>query len=222
MEGVDKETYDLFSGVLKETFGLIGVGKSVLTEFACDLTGFNFYKEDVSDWALKKFYSDKEFSLALQFHLMVTRRAVTDEALLKGGWKDRSDIEDRAFAHMMSKKGMISQSDYECYEKVWKTYNQDLPKPLIIHLDAKPETCLERIRLRNRKMETGITLDYLTSLQESYAILLEKMKEEGYIVLTVPWEKFIAASSVVPALAKHYGLCLRSGSKHMKIELEQY
>jgi deoxyadenosine/deoxycytidine kinase len=38
----------------------------------------------------------------------------------------------------------------------------------LVYLRAKPETCLERIRTRNRPEEQSITLDYLNQLHERH------------------------------------------------------
>ncbi|CAF4715941.1 unnamed protein product, partial [Rotaria magnacalcarata] len=46
------------------------------------------------------------------------------------------------------------------------TSNDACHLDLIIYLRAKPETCLERIKSRNRPEEQSITLDYLQQLHE--------------------------------------------------------
>lgn len=38
----------------------------------------------------------------------------------------------------------------------------------LVYLRAKPETCLERIRTRNRPEEQSITVDYLKQLHERH------------------------------------------------------
>ncbi|CAF1373708.1 unnamed protein product [Rotaria magnacalcarata] len=48
------------------------------------------------------------------------------------------------------------------------TSNDACHLDLIIYLRAKPETCLERIKSRNRPEEQSITLDYLQQLHERH------------------------------------------------------
>ncbi len=48
------------------------------------------------------------------------------------------------------------------------TSNDACHLDLIIYLRAKPETCLERIKTRNRPEEQSITLDYLKQLHERH------------------------------------------------------
>jgi deoxyadenosine kinase len=44
-----------------------------------------------------------------------------------------------------------------------------MKKPnIIVHLDLSPQDALERIRMRNRGCESGISLEYLESLHAAY------------------------------------------------------
>lgn len=48
---------------------------------------------------------------------------------------------------------------------------------LQVYLRAKPETCLERIRSRNRSEEQSITLDYLRQLHELHEGWLSRQSD---------------------------------------------
>lgn len=48
---------------------------------------------------------------------------------------------------------------------------------MIIHLDVSPEKSLERIKLRGRECESGITLEYLQRLHAGYEEWLTKISK---------------------------------------------
>lgn len=60
---------------------------------------------------------------------------------------------------------------------------------LIVHLDVSPEDSLERIKLRNRSMETTITLEYLTNLKNAYDRFLHDISRV-IPVIRVDWSDF--------------------------------
>jgi len=60
---------------------------------------------------------------------------------------------------------------------------------LIVHLDVSPEDSLERIKLRNRSMETSISLEYLTNLKSAYDRFLHDISRV-IPVIRVDWSDF--------------------------------
>ena len=55
----------------------------------------------------------------------------------------------------------------------------------IIFIDADPDTCLGRIRGRERDGEAGISLEYLKQLRAQYGVWLEDMRRRGIPVTVV-------------------------------------
>ena len=60
----------------------------------------------------------------------------------------------------------------------------DIPKPdLIIYLQAKPETLLERIRSRGNEFEKNITLSYLRKITDAYTEYFYSYKESPILII---------------------------------------
>ena len=54
---------------------------------------------------------------------------------------------------------------------------------VIVYLDVTPEESLRRIKLRQRECESGVTLEYLTSLHAAYDEFLRAVRGAGWDVL---------------------------------------
>ena len=74
---------------------------------------------------------------------------------------------------------------------------------LIIHLDVKLDESLRRIKIRARGCETGITVEYLTKLYNTYE---EFFKEISKVipVIRVNYSKFKTAEEMAQIIKKEY------------------
>jgi deoxyadenosine/deoxycytidine kinase len=83
---------------------------------------------------------------------------------------DRSIYEDaEIFTRAALELGTMSERDYETYRRVFHLIVDRLPAPdLLLYLHAPVPVLLERIRARGRRMESGITLEYLSLLDSFY------------------------------------------------------
>jgi len=154
--------------------GNIGSGKTSLTERIGERLGYRTAYESVSDNPyLTDFYIDmKKWAFHLQVFFLGHRAEQHFEL-----WNDpRSAIIDRSiyedayiFARALNHMGNLSETDYHAYKKVFDLIVRGLPEPdLLIYLKAPVPVLMERIRLRARNMETGISSDYLTLLESFY------------------------------------------------------
>ncbi len=162
------------SGKLVLVAGNIGTGKTSLTERLGDRLGWRTAYESVIDNPyLSDFYQDMaawSFNLQIFFlghraqqHLELVRDSNSAIA-------DRSIYEDvKIFARALHHQGSLSERDYLSYRRVFQLIADHLPEPdLLIYLIASPEILLHRIEERGRKMESGITLEYLSLLDSFY------------------------------------------------------
>lgn len=162
------------AGKLVLVAGNIGTGKTSLTERLGDRLGWRTAYESVIDNPyLSDFYQDMT---AWSFHLQVYflgHRAQQHLDLVedpRSAIADRSIYEDvKIFARALLQQGSLSERDYMAYRRVFNLVAGHLPEPdLLIYLKAPPPVLLDRIVERGRKIEAGITLEYLSLLDRFY------------------------------------------------------
>ncbi len=162
------------AGKLVLVAGNIGTGKTSLAERLGERLGWRTAFESVIDNPyLGDFYNDMN---AWSFHLQVYflgHRAQQHLELVKdpnSAIADRSIYEDvKIFARALYQQGSLTERDFRSYQRVFQLIADQLPEPdLLIYLIAPPEILLKRIEERGRKIESGISLEYLTLLDSFY------------------------------------------------------
>jgi len=83
---------------------------------------------------------------------------------------DRSIYEDAfIFARALNAMGNLTDKDYQTYLSLYRIVIENLPKPdLLIYLKAPVPVLMRRIEERARSMETGISEEYLSLLNQYY------------------------------------------------------
>jgi deoxyadenosine/deoxycytidine kinase len=172
--------------------GNIGVGKSTLAARIAQNPGWVAGYESVEDNPyLKDFYYHMRvfqmddcpvtdplnyYSFALQTYFLASRmnqhiRLASIDANIVC---DRSVYEDKEiFAKALVASGALSERDYDTYLLLYNAVVSRLMTMLcqptrVIYLRATPETCLDRVRARDRSIETGVTYEYLNDLHGRY------------------------------------------------------
>lgn len=154
--------------------GNIGSGKTSLTERVGERLNWRTAFESVADNPyLPSFYADmRQWSFHLQVFFLGHRARQHLEM-----WNDpRTAIIDRSiyedafiFARALNHMGNLSELDYQSYRQVFELVVQSLPPPtLLVYLKAPVPVLVERIHKRARGMESGISADYLTLLDNYY------------------------------------------------------
>jgi deoxyadenosine/deoxycytidine kinase len=170
--------------------GNIGVGKSTLTGLLGQRLGWEPFYEAVADNPyLADFYADMTRYAFHSQMFFLSRRLRHHRRLLDfpgSVIQDRSVYEDaEIFARLLYEQGHIEERDYRTYRELYEVLVLFLPPPdLVVYLRASVPTLLQRISLRGREFERGITPDYLEQLNAFYA---SWMREFSLCpVLTVP------------------------------------
>ena len=154
--------------------GNIGVGKTSLTDRLGARMGWLTGYESVSDNPyLPDFYADMK---TWSFHLQVYFLGHRADQYLQIARAPRSAILDRSiyedafiFARALHHMGNLSERDYMSYRRIFEVVVNSLPAPhLLIYLKAPVEVLMERIRVRARGIETGISAEYLSLLDTFY------------------------------------------------------
>ena len=198
--------------------GTIGVGKSTLTTELARALNFEPVLEEVDgNPYLDLFYKDmKAYGTMMQVWLLnhrfrQHREFVTRISLgkIRGVVQDRTIWEDTIFARMLNEhpERIISDLDYNTYLDLFDNMVlRELVFPqILIYLDVRPETAIERIRRRGRVMEQTITLEYLRFLKSNYDQFIQEMEQAGVRILRIPWENFVPIPEVV-RLVHEYSL----------------
>lgn len=183
------------------TAGMIGAGKSTLTEIIAETFKTQaFYEEVDNNPILDKFYEDPEkWAFSLQIYFLNKRFKAIKQALSDdNNVLDRSIYEDALFTQINNEQGNISDVDMRIYNELLDNMMEELkglPKKapdLLIYLDADFDTILEHIKTRGREYEQCDNdpelLEYYRTLWEHYSEWYEnynyspkmKIKVESY------------------------------------------
>ncbi len=195
---------DLFIGIA----GMIGAGKSTLATALGEHLDLPVYFEPVQDNAyLADFYRDtKQYSFATQIYLLNARFQQHQEIIWRGGGgvQDRTIYEDAVFAKMLVQLDLMDARDYETYLSLFRHMSNFMCRPnLIVYLDVKPARSLERIKMRSRDVETGISLEYLEALYQGYDDFVNEISRTIPVV-RVDYDRFRTADEMAVAIEQEY------------------
>ncbi|QQR48702.1 deoxynucleoside kinase [bacterium] len=173
--------------------GNIGVGKSTfLTKFAQHCPEITVVQEPLDSWdkhfsgqsLLERFYADpKRWAYTLETMTMIARirdhlreqenanpLRVMERSIYSGHY---------CFGINSKLNGFLSDLEWLIYSQ-WIDYSfskKCLPPHGFIYLRTTPEVCFERIGLRGRESEKGISLEYVRQIHDQHENFL--IKKEG-------------------------------------------
>ncbi len=188
--------------------GIIGAGKTTLATALAQHLGLDVHYEPVTDNEyLADFYREtKRYSFAMQVYLLNRRFQQHQEIIWRGrgGVQDRTIYEDAIFARTLRDMDLMDSRDYETYVTLFRNLSNFMCRPnVIIYLDVTPEKSMERIKARDRGVESGITLEYLTRLYGNYEEFLHEISRL-IPVLRVRWDEFWEVERLAEAVAREY------------------
>ncbi len=201
---IETRLNDLFIGIA----GLIGAGKTTLATALGEHLGLPVYYEPVQDNEyLADFYADTaRYSFATQIYLLNRRFQQHQEIIWRGGGgvQDRTIYEDAVFAKTLVDQDLMDERDYRTYLDLFRHMSNFMCRPnVIVYLDLSPESSMERIRMRNRDVESSIPMEYLVSLHREYTSFIEDISR-SVPVIRVDWERFRDAEEMAEVIEREY------------------
>ncbi|MFN7143914.1 MAG: deoxynucleoside kinase [Myxococcota bacterium] len=195
---------DLFIGIA----GMIGAGKSTLATALGQHLGLPVYYEPVQDNEyLADFYRDTaRYAFATQIYLLNRRFQQHQEIIWRGGGgvQDRTIYEDAVFARTLVTLGLMEDRDYRTYVSLFRHMSNFMCRPnVIVYLDVSPERSLERIKVRQRGVESGVTLEYLTALHAEYESFLADISR-SVPVIRIDWDQFRNVEEMAAVIEREY------------------
>lgn len=188
--------------------GMIGAGKSTLATSLAKHLGIKAYYEPVeNNEYLADFYRDTaKYSFQMQVYLLTRRFQQHQEIIWRGesAVQDRTIYEDSVFAAMLAKSGLMEERDYRTYKQLFRYMSNFMCKPnVIVYLDVTPERSLERIKMRNRDVETNVSIGYLRNLYDEYQIFLKDISRV-IPVISIDYDHFATVDEMAAVIHREY------------------
>lgn len=171
--------------------GNIGAGKTTLTTMLAKHYGWEAQFEDVDhNPYLDDFYQDmSKWSFALQMYFLGSRFRQIKEIRESGKnvIQDRTIYEDaHIFAENLNEMNLLSDRDFQNYSSLFKLMTSFVSAPdLLIYLKADISTLTKQIAKRGRDYEAGISIDYLSRLNNKYENWINNYKEGKLLIIDV-------------------------------------
>ena len=146
----------------------IGAGKTTLLTKLCQELRVPVFLEPVQEWQewLKLFYEDPE-RWGMSFNMKVL--------LSFSKWRDnnffalyeRSPLSNRyVFSELQKQDGKMTSLELKLFENIYEQISW-VPD-VLIYIKTDPEVCMNRMKTRGRSCETGVSLEYLKSINDKY------------------------------------------------------
>lgn len=157
--------------------GIIGVGKTTLTEKLSDSLGCKalFEAYDTNPFMPDVYAGRKELALDSQLYFLTSRiEQLNYDSLAQG----QTAISDYIFdKELIYARRLLNAQQLALYEKIYPPFSAKIAAPvLVIYLQDSVQKCLERIHRRNRSYEQEIELQFLEALNCDYEQLFRDWK----------------------------------------------
>ena len=165
--------------------GPIGVGKTSLVDRL--VRRFEAVKvlEDVENPFLPDFYQDRPgAAFQTQMYFLLSRYKQQQEIVQRELFQrtlvsDYCFQKDRIFAYLT-----LSDDELMLYDKLYTVLEPQVPVPdLALYLTADVDTCMARIRRRQRSFERQISEEYLAELVDAYNHFFHYYKASPLLVI---------------------------------------
>ena len=150
--------------------GPIGVGKTTLVDLLARRFEGVKVLEDVENPFLDRFYKDRPgAAFQTQLYFLLSRFQQQQEIVQRELFQrlvvaDYPFPKDRIFAYLN-----LTDDELLIYDKLYSMLERQVPAPdLVLYLVADVDTCLARIKKRQRVFERNMSSEYLAELLDAY------------------------------------------------------
>jgi deoxyadenosine/deoxycytidine kinase len=169
--------------------GNIGAGKTTLArKIAEDFNAQLILEQFADNPFLPKFYNDPvKYSFPLELSFLANRYKQLKEELTPQDLFKSFTVADYYFMKsLVFAASTLEGDEFSLYRQIFYIIYGNLPKPdIYVYLHLSPERLLNNIKKRGREYETGITREYLQSIQDSYFSFFRQNPENKYLVIDI-------------------------------------
>jgi len=155
--------------------GIIGAGKSTFVQNLSEkIDNLIAIKEPVEEWQrdgiLEKYYKDmRRWALSFQLRIIHDKTKILNKIPNIDNNTyivERSIYSDQCFTNTLNKFDILDEFDFRLSNDVRDIYEETTTKTpnLIIYLRPSLDTCMQRVKKRNRQEEKNLTVEYQQTL----------------------------------------------------------
>ena len=175
--------------------GPIGAGKTTLARrLAARLDAEAVLEQPGENPFLARFYEDMaRYALPTQIFFLF-QRVRQLEPLAQADLFGRPVVADFLIdKDPLFARATLSADELVLYQKIYDSVRPQSPTPdLVIYLQARPATLIERVRKRAAGYERGVSEDYLALLAESYARFFHYYADTPLLIVNSENLNFVA------------------------------
>ena len=153
--------------------GNVGVGKTTTIHCIKNQVPESHVFIERKGHFLQRFYADPSYAFLnqLDYSIQFLEQAVEIASLRSGNWvlQDRSIFDTHGvFSAMFAANGLISSEQFQVLGQLHDLAGRLCCPSILIHLYARPQICLNRLKARGDIEERDVQLSYLKELEDAH------------------------------------------------------